>query len=176
MGRILLGLLIGLCTLPLILLASVVLGLIPVATSAGALPIERRMASMALHARVAKEAPKNVPILADEANLISGARVYHDHCLVCHGAMTGPKTEFQQGMYPAPPLLLQGKGVTDDPPEQTYWVVKNGIRTTGMPAFDLVLTGTQLWQVSLMVANAHNLPPGAGQYLAPLPPESAAVR
>lgn len=171
MGRILLGLLVGLCVLPLILLVSILLGLIPVDTSAGAMPLERRLASMALHARLAKQAPIRVPIPVDEANLISGARVYHDHCLVCHGAMTGPKTEFQQGMYPAPPFLLQGKGVTDDPPQQMYWVVKNGIRTTGMPAFSSVLTDTQLWQVSLMVANARNLPPGAGQYIAQLPKE-----
>jgi thiosulfate dehydrogenase len=171
MGRLLLGMLIGLCILPLILLASILLGVAPVATSSGALPLEQPLASIALHAREAKEAPKGVPIPADETNLVSGARIYRDYCLLCHGAMTGIKTVFQRGMYPPPPLLLQGKGVTDDPPEQTYWVVRNGIRTTGMPAFSSVLTDTQLWQVSLMVANAHNLPPGVGQYIARLPNE-----
>jgi len=165
MGRLLLGLLIGLCVLPLILLAAIFLGVAPVATSSGALPFEKPLESMAVHARVAKEAPKGVPISADEANLIAGAKVYRDHCFVCHGAMTGPKTEFQQGMFPLPPFLLQGKGVTDDPPTQTYWVVKNGINSTGMPAFSNALTDTQLWQVTLLVANANSLPPGVKQDL-----------
>ena len=171
MGRLLLGLLIGLCILPLILLASILLGVAPVATSSGALPFEQSLENIALHAREAKEAPKGVPIPADEANLVSGAKVYHDNCLLCHGAITGTKTIFQRGMYPLPPLLLQGKGVTDDPPEQTYWVVKNGVRATGMPAFSSVLTDTQLWQVSLMLANAHNLPSGASQNIAQVPKE-----
>ena len=165
MYRLLLGLVIGLCVAPIIVLISIFLGLAPVATSSGALPFEQPLESIALHKRAAKEAPKSVPVPPNEANLICGAQVYRDHCLVCHGAVTGPKTEFEQGMFPPPPLLLQGKGVTDYPTEQTYWVVKNGIRATGMPAFSSALTDTQLWQVSLLVANAHNLPPGATQYL-----------
>jgi hypothetical protein len=38
-----------------------------------------------------------------------------------------------KGMYPQPPELFKGKGVTDDPAGETYWKVANGIRLTGMP-------------------------------------------
>ena len=62
------------------------------------------------------------------------AKVYRQQCEICHGT-GGPITPTAQGMFPRPPQLLHGKGVTDDPAGETYWKVKNGIRLTGMPAF-----------------------------------------
>ena len=71
-------------------------------------------------------------------------------------------------MYPSAPALWQQHknsdvvGVSDDPPGETYWKVTNGIRLTGMPAFNDTLTETQIWQVSLLLANADKpLPPAA---------------
>lgn len=61
-------------------------------------------------------------------------------------------------MFPKPPELMQGKGVTDDPPEETYWKVVNGIRLTGMPGFRGSLSDTQAWQVSLLLVHADHLP------------------
>jgi mono/diheme cytochrome c family protein len=52
-------------------------------------------------------------------------------------------------MFPKPPQLMKGKGVTDDPVGETYWKVKNGIRLTGMPGFGASMTDQQMWQVSL---------------------------
>ena len=60
-------------------------------------------------------------------------------------------------MYPPPPQLFQGHGVTDDPAGETYWKVTNGIRLTGMPAYGS-LGDTERWQMSLMLANADKLP------------------
>jgi thiosulfate dehydrogenase len=77
-------------------------------------------------------------------------------------------------MYPAAPPLFEMHhhgsetmmGVTDDPPGETYWKVANGIRLTGMPSFKQVLTDTQMWQVSLLLANADKpLPPAALAFL-----------
>jgi mono/diheme cytochrome c family protein len=51
--------------------------------------------------------------------------------------------------------------VTDDPPGETYWKAANGIRLTGMPGYKGSLTDTQLWQVSVMLANADKLSPAA---------------
>ena len=45
-------------------------------------------------------------------------------------------------------------GVSDDAAGETYWKVANGIRLTGMPAFNHVLSDTQMWQVSLLLKNA----------------------
>jgi mono/diheme cytochrome c family protein len=64
-------------------------------------------------------------------------------------------------MFPKPPQLFTGHGVTDDPAGETYWKAANGIRLTGMPGFKGPLSDTQLWQVSLMLANADKLPASA---------------
>ncbi|MFL6450992.1 MAG: c-type cytochrome [Bryobacteraceae bacterium] len=61
-------------------------------------------------------------------------------------------------MYPPPPELFKGHGVTDDPAGVTYWKVANGIRLTGMPAYTKALSDTEMWQVSLLLANADKLP------------------
>lgn len=61
-------------------------------------------------------------------------------------------------MFPAPPHLFKGKGVTDDRAGETYWKVANGIRLTGMPAYNGSLSETEMWQVSLLLAKADKLP------------------
>ncbi len=61
-------------------------------------------------------------------------------------------------MFPHPPQLFKGKGVTDDPAGETYWKVSNGIRLTGMPGFSRALSEAERWQVSLMLANGNKLP------------------
>jgi hypothetical protein len=61
-------------------------------------------------------------------------------------------------MFPKPPQLFRGKGVTDDPASETYWKAANGIRFPGMPSFKTRLTDTQLWQVSELLAHANEIP------------------
>lgn len=166
MKTFIIGLVVGLILLPLFGYCYVLFGYAPVATSAPPFPMERRLASMALKARISKEAPKDSPIPASESNLMEGARLYRDNCAVCHGMSAGAKTPIAKGMYPTPPQLLKGKGVSDDPSGETWWKLKNGIRLTGMPAFGDSLADTQLWQVSLLLANSNKLPAAVSAYLA----------
>jgi thiosulfate dehydrogenase len=133
-------------------------GFAPVATAAQAMPFEKTLARMALNARVEKEMPHQVPIQPDEASYTAGARIYVEHCGVCHGLPGKEQTAIAIGEFPKPPRLFEGKGVTDDEPGETYWKVANGIRMTGMPAFDKHLSTTEMWQVSLLLANADKLP------------------
>ena len=60
-------------------------------------------------------------------------------------------------MYPVPPQLFHGTGVTDDDAWESYWKVENGIRMTGMPGFKGQLTETEIWQVSVLVKNADKI-------------------
>jgi thiosulfate dehydrogenase len=161
MKSLLLGFVLGLLIVGLGVFLYFGMGLAPVATSAAPMPMERLLAGMALHARISKEAPKQAPIPADEPNLLAGARIYRDQCSVCHGLNGQPETAIAKGMFPHPPQLFTGHGVTDDPAGETYWKAANGIRLTGMPGYTGSLTETQLWQVSLMLANADKLPPSA---------------
>ncbi len=161
----LVGLVVGIVVLPLCALVYVECGLAPVATASAPLPFERWAAKTALHARVSREAPSQSPIPATEDNLLAGAKIYRNDCAVCHGLQGQPKTRIAQGMFPSPPQLLRGTGVTDDPVGQTFWKVANGIRLTGMPGFDKTLTNAAIWQVSQMLANANHLPASVAHLL-----------
>ena len=161
MRKVLLGFVLGLAAVLLGALLYFGLGLAPVATSDPPMPMERLLAGIALHARISKEAPKQAPIPADQPNLVAGARIYREQCAVCHGLSGQPETALAKGMFPHPPQLFTGHGVTDDPPGETYWKAANGIRLTGMPGYKGSLSDTQLWQVSLMLTNADKLPPSA---------------
>jgi thiosulfate dehydrogenase len=166
MGKFLTGLIVGLAGVALVVYLYFATGMAPVATAAEAMPFEKMLARKALHARVEKEMPKSVPIQPDEANLAAGAQLYVVNCAVCHGLPGQPTTAIANGMFPAPPTLLEGKGVSDDPPGESYWKIANGIRMTGMPAFQQSMTTTQIWQVSLLVANSNKLPESVKQGLA----------
>jgi thiosulfate dehydrogenase len=135
------------------------MGMMPVATASAPLPMEEKIAKMALRARMSKDPVKESPVAADETNMTQGAHVYVEHCAFCHG-FAGEKASFAaKGMFPLPPQLLSGDDmVTDDPPGKIYWKVSNGIRLTGMPGFNEMLTPTQMWQVSQMLAHADKLP------------------
>lgn len=170
MGKFLFGLIIGLVLIPVCVYFYFAKGMAPVATSAPPMPFEKMFAQMALHARLDKEVPKTVPIAADEAAYAAGAQVYKENCAVCHGLPSQPQTAIAKGMFPDPPKLMEGKGVTDDPPGETYWKVSGGIRMTGMPGFEKALSTTQMWQVSLLCANADKLPPSVKDILTAVPP------
>ncbi len=166
MRAFLAGLVIGIILVPAALYLYFWLGYAPVSTKAAPLPFERKMAGMALEKRIEKEAPKESPVQPTEQNLLAGAKVYIENCAVCHGTATESESAIAKGMFPEPPPLLHGKGVTDDPAGETFWKVANGIRLSGMPGFTGSLTDEQMWQVSQLLANADKLPQSAKDALA----------
>jgi thiosulfate dehydrogenase len=181
MGRIFLGVILALILAPLVMVAWFKWGHPPVAVADAPFPMERQITHIALDARIARDMPGNPPIQADEANLTAGAEVYRDECAACHG-FHGKPSNFGPKMYPAAPALWQKHGtsdvvgVSDDPPGETYWKVVNGIRLTGMPSYKDTLTDTQIWQVTLLLANADKpLPPGALSIVMGLAPATPAA-
>jgi|SRR5215472_2200013 len=155
------GLILGIL-LTLLLLAGAVYyyfssGHAPVATSAPAMPLERKLAKMAQDSYLGRLPHPQPQVAADEANLIAGARVYKEQCAVCHGLPGEPKSAVSQGMFPKPPELFKGVGVTDDEPWESYWKIENGIRMTGMPGFKSQLTEKQIWQVAMLVKTADKI-------------------
>ena len=168
MAKFLFGLILGVLVVPAAGYLYFSGGHAPVATTDPDMPFEKHMAHMALSARIDKEMPKSAPIQGDEPNLSAGADIYREHCAVCHGLPGQPKTAIATGMYPPPPKLMEGKGVTDDEPGETYWKVANGIRLTGMPGFKGKLSETQMWQVSLLAAQADKLPLSVSATLTPV--------
>ncbi|MBO0911654.1 MAG: cytochrome c [Acidobacteria bacterium] len=132
-------------------------GRAPAAVEDAPLPFERTLAHGALGARIEREMPKTAPVAAEEPTFLAGAHIYMEHCEVCHGSPGVDQSGMAKAMFPKPPHLFRGKGVTDDPAGETYWKVRNGIRLTGMPEFKHVLSDTEMWQVSLLLANADKI-------------------
>lgn len=157
MGKFVFGFILGIIVIPIAVYVYFSQGMAPVAVSAQAMPFEKRLAKMDLHAHVKREMPKETPFTAGPDDYAAAAQVYRQHCAVCHGLPGQPKSAIAQGEYPQPPQLFE-HGVTDDPAGETYWKIANGIRMTGMPGFKDGLTEQQMWQVSLMLANADKLP------------------
>ena len=164
MLKFLLGLLLGLLLLPGAAWGWLRYGHPPVAVTDPQLPFEKQIVNVPLHARIDREMPAHAAMAASPANLLLGAAVYREQCTSCHGGY-GYTSALGPHMFPHAPQLWAPHGhgvvgVSDDPAGETYWKVKNGIRLSGMPAFAAVLNEAQMWQVSLLLANADKpLPP-----------------
>jgi mono/diheme cytochrome c family protein len=83
----------------------------------------------------------------------NGLGHYREMCVVCHGAPGVPKSEIGMGLNPDPPDLAH-EGA-EQAPARLFWVLKNGIKMTGMPSFGMTHTDEQLWA---MVAFLKQLP------------------
>jgi mono/diheme cytochrome c family protein len=150
-------------------------GMAPVATADPEMPFESRLANLALDAHIEKQHIPPSPVPADEANFLAGVTVYKQQCDFCHGLPGQPPSDYVATMFPKPPQLFRGKGVTDDPASETYWKVANGIRLSGMPSFNNKLTDVQMWQVSQLLAHANEISEPVKKALLPDAPSCPAA-
>jgi thiosulfate dehydrogenase len=167
MGRVLLGVLIGIVLVPVAGLTYLKYGRPPVSVADEPFPLEREVSGIPLKARIEYEQVTSPPVKSDEDAFVAGAHIYAQECAVCHG-FRGQASRFGMHMYPAATPLWEkhGKsdaiGVSDDSLGETYWKIENGIRLSGMPGFKGILTPAQMWQISILLANANKpLPPAA---------------
>jgi mono/diheme cytochrome c family protein len=94
-----------------------------------------------------------VPDLTDEALIRAGAGNYNAMCIGCHLAPGVAQTELSKSLYPAPPNL-SSLGV-DGNPAAAFWIIKHGIKSTGMPAWGKSMADPYIWG---MVAFLQQLP------------------
>lgn len=98
--------------------------------------------------------------LASEARIRQGAGNYEAMCAACHLSPGSGDSELSRGLYPAPPRLDKVKVA----PAEAFWVVKHGIKASGMPAWGKSMGDEYIWN---MVAFLGVLPGmDAGQYRA----------
>ncbi|MGJ4964160.1 c-type cytochrome [Bradyrhizobium sp. HKCCYLRH3061] len=96
------------------------------------------------------EAPATPAWFDDSKTVAAGAHEFAEEgCARCHGAPGRKPDKFAQGMEPRPPDL--GDVTADDSPGYIYWVVKNGIRMTGMPAFRSHADDDEIWRAVAFV-------------------------
>lgn len=108
-----------------------------------------RNASIAAHSTGIQPTSITDPKLLNE-----GLRHFHEMCRLCHGAPGYEKEEFAKGLYPKPPDLAS-RGIQQLRDAEIFWVLKNGIKMTGMPAFGPTHQDDELWG---MVSISRRLP------------------
>src|SRR4029077_16533138 len=111
-----------------------------------------RSASIARHATDTPPMP-----LDDPATVQAGARAFSERgCVNCHGAPGVEWAKFSEGLRPDPPDLKEVAAQL--PPEQLFWVIKNGINMTGMPSFGLIeVPDQEIWTIVAFVKKLPNV-------------------
>lgn len=94
-----------------------------------ALAAVMRKLAMPSSARTAKNPVANSPEVLRDAMLH-----FADHCAMCHGNDGSGDTAMGHGLYPKPPDL-RGRQTQDRSDGEIFWIIENGVRLTGMPAF-----------------------------------------
>jgi predicted CXXCH cytochrome family protein len=104
--------------------------------------------------------------MPDTADIDAGQLIYRQKCETCHAYDGGGHTDIGAGQYPHPPDLRAStvQGMSDG---ELHYHIANGIRHTGMPAWDL--DDRRLWQVVLYL---RHLPAGS-QSLQPVAADAA---
>jgi cytochrome c553 len=152
----------------LILIASVLIA--GVAIAAGALilhdGLSARATPTALEAFFAQHAhrlsiPSNArkmhnPMVASDENLKAARDHFADHCSSCHGNDGSGDTMYGKGLYPKPPDLRQPEtqNLSDG---ELFWIIENGVRFTGMPAFGGHGSEDDSWKLVLFIRHLPQL-------------------
>lgn len=158
MRKFLLGLLVGVVLPPAIFGLLALMGRLPVNAKDEPPHWEKRFLQAAVARSIARQAPvlKN-PYPVTDANLLAGLKEFHDDCDGCHG--TGVKKSIwgTSDFYPRVPQF------GFDPPRlrdwQIHWVLKNGIRYSGMGGNDPGISEEHAWQLAMFLSRLDSLPP-----------------
>jgi len=103
----------------------------------------------------------NMPDIEDEKLIAEGALNYADMCTGCHLAPGMKATELHTGLYPQPPNFSQSTHGHHNPANM-FWVIKNGIKMTGMPAWSPAHTDNQIWSMVAFINKMNEM--SAEQY------------
>ncbi|MGH9453870.1 MAG: c-type cytochrome [Terriglobia bacterium] len=123
---------------------------------------ETKYAMKAVDASTRRNAP---PVThsspATDASLLASMKLYKEHCASCHGDPVAPQRVLGKSFYPPAPQFM-----TDAPDmsaNQNFYIIKHGIRFTGMPAWGKLLSDDQIWQLTAFLSRIEKLPPSVDQ-------------
>src|ERR1700676_3806992 len=141
--------LFGIATLTIILVLGLlfaIMGFVDMRADNPPSRLETVLGGKAMDASVARAAPKAAnPVTADATNLVAGARLYRDHCALCHGDPANPKSTLADSFNPPAPQFMND--MPDMPENHNFYILQHGIRWTAMPAWKNVVSEQQTWQL-----------------------------
>ncbi|WP_431257396.1 c-type cytochrome [Roseateles chitinivorans] len=85
------------------------------------------------------------PDLLTRDRVMQGAACFRDRCVACHGAPGVAPQAFALGMQPVPSSLVEA--TRHWRPQDLYWITRNGIKMSGMPAWEYRLEEGELWGI-----------------------------
>lgn len=132
-------------------------GLYPIGADNPPSSIERTLAMRAMDEYADKHKPAGPnPVAITPANLTEGAQKYEAHCALCHGGAKAKLSPLRDRFNPPVPQLINR--IPHDPDEWMFWVTKHGVRMSGMPTWDGVLSDDEMWKIVAFIKHSDKLP------------------
>lgn len=134
------------------------LGLYPIGADNPPGRLEQVLAGRAMDVYADKHKPAgDNPVQPTAAALTKGATQYEEHCAFCHGGAKAKISPMQDKLNPPAPQLINK--IPDDEDAWLFWVTKHGVRMTGMPTWDGVLSDDDIWTIVAFIKHSDKLPP-----------------
>jgi len=163
MRNFILGIIVAVLVLLIGGLGLALLGILP--TRANTIPpeMERHLATSALDNSVDRHAPRiNNPVPPTDENLIAGLKLYSLNCALCLGGIDRQPLPFGKSLYPpAPNRILHPP---DDEEWHVFYIIRTGVRYTGMAAWDKTLSEPDMWKLAAFLTRIDKLPPAVQEY------------
>ena len=139
------------------------LGFLPTRANKTPPEAEVHFAMSALDNSVERHAPRvDNPVPLTDDNLIAGLKLYTMNCALCHGGIDRQPSTLAKSFYPPVPNLVLHP--PDDAEWHVFYVIRNGVRYTGMPAWDKTLSDTDIWKLTAFLTRIEKLPPAVQDY------------
>jgi thiosulfate dehydrogenase len=163
MRNFVLGIVITILVLLIGGLGLALLGFLPTRANTAPPPMEVHIAMSALDNSVERHAPRtNNPVPPTDENLIEGLKIYTMNCALCHGGIDRQPSTLANSFYPPPPNLILHP--QDDAEWHVFYVIRNGVRYSGMPAWDKTLSEPDIWKLTAFLTRIDKLPPAVQDY------------
>ena len=89
----------------------------------------------------------------------AGFNHFQDTCRLCHNAPGIAQDEFAQELYPTPPDLASSDLNQEMNDAEIFWIIKNGLKMTGMPSFGVTHSDQEIWDIVAFVDRLPSLQP-----------------
>ena len=158
MGKFILGVIVTLVVLAACAYVFTQFGFMDARADQEPSAFEKKYAMHAMDASTDRHAPdvKN-PVAPTEANLKEGITLYSMDCAECHGSPKTPESKRGKSFYPPAPQFLSD--AADMPENQNFYIIKHGVRLTGMPAWGSELSDQDIWKIVTFLSHMEKLPP-----------------
>ena len=123
----------------------IISGAYNVAATAPETGLERLIFNSTMRQSVRARAGKEQREVWSEDQVRSGFEEYDSMCIICHAAPGKERTDIRKGLQPEPPNLAEAVKQWNN--AELFWIIKNGVKMTGMPAFGPTHPDEKIWNI-----------------------------